>query len=192
MPVPVELAFRGFDPGDTIRNHVDTMIAKLDRFEDIIVGARVTVESAHRHGHKHLLEIHVEVSLEKDRVFAKREATVPEPAGAHTVWTALSEAFGAVMRQIDDVKEKQRRQVKTHDQGPDRGRIARLNRDRRDGFIERADGNLLFFHDTVVEDEIYDRLETGDEVLYAVAEAESAYGPQARFVKRHGPEARRG
>lgn len=192
MPVPVELAFRGFDPGDTIRNHVDAMIAKLDRFEDIIIGARVTVESAHRHGHKHLLEISVEVSLEKDRAFAKREATVPEPAGAHTVWTALSEAFGAVMRQIEDVKEKQKRQVKAHGMGPDRGRIVRLNPERRDGFIERADGSMLFFHDAVVEDDIYDRLKVGDAVLYSLAEAESAYGPQARFVKWHGPEARRG
>lgn len=192
MPVPVELAYRGFDPGDTIRNHVDTMIAKLDRFEDIIIGARVTVESAHRHGHKHVLEIAVEVSLEKDRVYAKREAQVPEPAGAHTVWTALSEAFGAVMRQIEDAKERQKRQVKTHEMGPDRGRVARLNRERRDGFVERADGHLLFFHDAVVEDDAYDQLAEGDEVVYGVAEAESAYGPQARFIKRHGPEARRG
>jgi cold shock CspA family protein len=187
MPVPVEISFHGIESSDTLRRRVEEQAERLETREDDIVGARVVVEAAHAHGHKRVLEVHVEISLEGKTVFAKREAQYPEPTGTRGYYTAVSDAFDAAIRQMDDFLSRRRRDVKTHEGARVYGRVVRLNRANEHGFIETPDGDNLFFHRAVVEDDDYERLAEGSEVIYDVAEAEGAYGPQARSVKLRQP-----
>jgi ribosome-associated translation inhibitor RaiA len=187
MPVPTEISFHGIEPGDMLRRRVEEQAERLERYDDDIIGARVTVEGAHAHGHKKILEVHVEISLEGKTVFAKREAQYPEPQGTMGYYTAVSDAFDAAMRQMDEFLTRRRRDVKTHEGANVYGRVVRLNRANEHGFIETPEGHNLFFHRAVVADDDYDRLTEGSEVVYDVAEAEGAYGPQARSVKLRQP-----
>jgi cold shock CspA family protein len=183
MAVPAEISFHGLDSSDALRRRIDDQLKRLDRYEDDIIGARIAVEAAHQHGHKTVLEVHVEISLEGRTVFAKREAQLPEPMGTRGYYTAVSDAFDAAIRQMDDYLTRRRRDVKTHEGAGVYGRVVRLNRANEHGFIETPEGHNLFFHRAVVADDDYDQLTEGAEVLYDVAEAEGAYGPQARTVK---------
>ena len=51
------------------------------------------------------------------------------------------------------------------------------------GFIETPGGVDVYFHRVVVEDDAFDQLEVGSEVLYSLAEGEGPMGPQASRVR---------
>ena len=76
----------------------------------------------------------------------------------------------------------QRRAIKTHD-GPIYARVVQLYAEQNYGFIE-APGRLnVYFHRVVVEDDAFDDLEVGSEVMYALADDEGPMGPQASRVR---------
>jgi ribosome-associated translation inhibitor RaiA/cold shock CspA family protein len=191
MPIPLELAFHGIEGSESMRRRIEEQVAKLEPWEDAIIGCRTVVELAHRHGHKSIVEIHVEVSVEGGTLFAKRDTQLPEPANQMGFHAAVGEAFDAMLRQLKEYKSKRRREVKVHE-GGGYGRIRRLDHLHEHGFIETPDGINLFFHRAVVADDEYERLTEGAEVVYRVAEAEGAYGPQAAMVKLRPTEAKAG
>jgi cold shock CspA family protein len=76
----------------------------------------------------------------------------------------------------------QRRAVKTHD-GPIYARVERLYPEQSYGFIETPGRLSVYFHRVVVEDDGFDSLEVGSEVMYSLAEDEGPMGPQASRVR---------
>ncbi len=191
MPIPLEFAFRGLEGTDAMRSRIEAQVARLEPWEDVIIGARVSVEVAQRHGHKAIVEIHLEVSVEGDTLFAKRDTQLPEPANQMGFYATLGETFDAMLRQLKGYKARRRRDVKVHE-GGGYGRIQRLDPVHEHGFIETPDGINLFFHRAVVAEGEYERLHEGAEVVYRIAEAEGTYGPQAAMVKLRPTEAKAG
>jgi cold shock CspA family protein len=91
-------------------------------------------------------------------------------------------AFDAAERQLEEHARIQRRTVKTHD-GPIYARVALLYPEQSYGFIETPGRLNVYFHRIVVEDDGFDQLAVGSEVMYSLAEAEGPMGPQASRVR---------
>lgn len=187
MHAPIEITFRHFEQTDRIRAKIDELIGQLGKFEKEIISGRVAIDGKNRHGLKTVVSIHVELNYPGGMAVGKREAEFPSPAGQRTFDKALTEAFHLAAGQLRNHFAKVRPQEgKQPEHQPLHGRIERLNRDVRNGFVEMPGLGSLFFSEAVVQGD-FDALAVGDEVLAMPAEAESPYGPQASLVKPIGP-----
>src|SRR5262249_9710390 len=91
--------------------------------------------------------------------------------------TIVNGAFDAAERQLKELVERQRGEVKTHDAAL--ALVTRLFRDEGYGFLKTVDGRDVYFHRNAVIDD-WDRLEAGTQVR--CAETMGALGPQATSV----------
>jgi hypothetical protein len=187
MDTPVEITFRHFEPTERIRGRIDEYIAALDDFGGAITSGRVVVDGKNKHGTKTVVEILVELVYAGGVAVGRRDADFPSPIGHHTFDTALTEAFHTAESQVKQHLSKLRpRHMKTVEHRSGHGRISRLNKSVRNGFIEMPNGESLFFSEAVLEGN-FDHLAEGDEVMALPADADSPYGPQASQVKPIGP-----
>ena len=184
MPVPTEITFRNMDASEAIEARMREKAAKLEQFFDGIIGCHVTIEAPHRR-HRNGKQYHVRIEL---RVPGNDIVVSRDPGDdfAHEdVYVAIRDAFDAVARRLEDYARKLRGDVKTHET-PVRGRVARLFADRGYGFVETTDGREIYFHRNSVINEGFDKIEVGAAVQIAIAEGESAQGPQASTVRPIG------
>ncbi|MHB1102142.1 MAG: HPF/RaiA family ribosome-associated protein [Devosia sp.] len=187
MDAPIEITFRHFEQTDRIRAKIDELIDQLDKFENEIISGRVAIDGKNKRGQKTVVSVHVELNYPGGTAVGKREADFPQPAGQRTFDNALTEAFHSAASQVRGHFAKIRPQEgKQPDHQALHGRIERLNKDVKNGFIEMPGLGSLFFSEAVVQGD-FDALAVGDEVLATPAEAESPYGPQASLVKPIGP-----
>jgi ribosomal subunit interface protein len=191
MQRPLEIAFRDLDPSDFIRNLVEERVERLERFHPNIIGCRVVIEAPHRsaEGHNPPIGISVEVDVPaRPRIVAKEVEEQRAMKGDHLV--AITRAFEAVERQLEDHKDKQRGEVKRHENARQTGSIVRLFPDQGHGFIELAGGPELYFTRNAVVAGGFDQLTVGSMVQVTQATAEGPMGPQASSVERLGGERR--
>lgn len=189
MDAPIEITFRHFEQTDRIRAKIDELIGQLDKYENAIISGRVAIDGKNRRGQKTVVSIHVELSYPGGTAQANREADFPQPAGQRSFDAALTEAFHSAASQLRNHFAKIRPQEgKQLEHQAQHGRIERLNRDVKNGFIEMPGLGTLFFSEAVVEGD-FDALAVGDEVIATPADAESPYGPQASMVKPIAPMA---
>ena len=187
MDSPMEISFRHFEPTDRIRARIDEHTTALENFEGGVTSGRVVIDGKNRHGKKSVVEIVVELNYRGGVAVGRRSAEFPSPAGQQTFDTALAEAFHTAESQVKQHYKKRRPQdSKDLDHQPGHGRVVRLDPTVRTGFVERPDGESLFFSEAVLEGD-FEALHEGDEVIVTPAEALSPYGPQARAVKPIGP-----
>jgi hypothetical protein len=187
MDAPIEITFRRFEQTDRIRAKIDELIGQLEKFEKEIISGRVAIEGKNKRGQKTVVSIHVELNYPGGTAVGKREADFPQPMGQRTFDVALAEAFHTAASQLRSHFAKVRPQEKNQpEHQPVHGRIERLNKDVKNGFIEMPGLGTLFFSEAVVQGD-FDALAVGDEVLALPADAESPYGPQASLVKPIGP-----
>lgn len=180
MQRPVQVTFRGMEHSDAIERSIRAKAAELEQFYDRITSCRVTVDAAHRRRHKgNLYSVRVDLHLPGKEIAIGRERSRHQ---AHEdVYVAIRDAFGAVVRQLEDYARKQRGKVKRHEM-PDHGRVSRLFLEEGYGFVERPDGADVYFHENSVVGGAFRALEVGDEVRIVVAEGEGEKGPQAGTV----------
>lgn len=187
MDAPIEITFRRFEPTDRIRAKIDELIDQLKKFENEIISGRLAIEGKNKRGQKTVVSVSVELNFPGGRAVGRREADIPQPAGQRTFDNALTEAFHSAATQLRNHFAKVRPQEgKQPDRQPLHGRIERLNRDVRNGFIEMPGVGSVFFSEAVVQGD-FDALAVGDEVFATPADAEGPYGPQASLVKPLGP-----
>jgi CspA family cold shock protein len=186
---PLEIAFHGLESSESLKQAIEREVGKLERFGHAVTSVRVSVERTQSHGASVLDEIHVDVQRRGGHVFAR--ATVERRGQeAHGVafGQAVTRAVDKAVRQIDaDLEKRSARPMAERADGRSTGRVTRLDRERRHGFLERADGPDLFFHEAVLADASFDELKEGDQVRFRVAAAEGAYGPQAASVEPLAP-----
>jgi ribosome-associated translation inhibitor RaiA len=177
-----EISFHGIQHSDALESWVHRRLHKLEHFADDIQWIQVTLESPHRQPHKGTLQATVEVSLRGDQAVAKREArphSVHDNADANA---CVGGAIDAVAEQLEHKLSKRREQHR-HEEGPQTGRIVRLNPEARFGFVETAGGMNLFFNDAHCEDMEFGDVEEGQMVRFAPSGVEGAYGPQVAWIK---------
>ncbi|HVS66049.1 MAG TPA: cold shock domain-containing protein [Thermoanaerobaculia bacterium] len=96
--------------------------------------------------------------------------------------TVLNRAFVAAERQLEEVVERRRGDVKTHRE--ERALVVRTFPDQDYGFLKTEQGREIYFHRNSVPDDEFDRLTVGTEVRFE--ETMGEMGPQATTVQRIG------
>jgi ribosomal subunit interface protein len=113
MQIPLQISFRNMDPSPAVEERIRKKAAKLERFNDRIIGCSVVVEAPHRHHHKgKLYSVRVDVSVPGKEVVVDRAKPVDH---AHEdIYVAIRDAFNAAVRRLEDQARKMRGNVKSH------------------------------------------------------------------------------
>jgi cold shock CspA family protein/ribosome-associated translation inhibitor RaiA len=177
MQLPVEITYRGIEKSDDIDNLIHAKAARLDKFCDHISRCDVVVERpnhAQRAGNPFRVRIDVTVPPGHELVADERqnEHKMHEP-----LTKVVNDAFKTMERQLKDLVERQRRDVKTHPEP--RALISKLFSDY--GFITDASGVDIYFHRNAVVNAEFANLKVGMEVRYD--ESHGDMGPQASTVQ---------
>jgi cold shock CspA family protein len=188
LRIPVDIAFHGMDSSDHLRHQVLKQANKLDRFQKHITSVRVVLDADHKQTGKATLHCKVEVSVPgADTIVGQKEDRPHEAVQHADQYSVITGAFEVAARRVEAYIDKHfdHHHKQPHPAaGQARGTITRVDTERGHGMMETETGQSLFFQDTAVKGETLADLEPGMEVTYALAEAEGAYGPEAREVTR--------
>ena len=183
MQVPTEIVFQNCEPSDSLRAEIERQVERLEKFSGRITSCRVVVrapETRHRHGDAYRIQLRIALPSNKEVVVDRTHGD--EPENEHAL-VAISKAFAAAQRQIEDAMREMRGDIKEH-LTPDHGRVARFVVGEDYGFIETADGRELYFHRNAVLNNAFKSLAVGEEVRFVESEGEK--GPQASSVRPIG------
>jgi ribosome-associated translation inhibitor RaiA/cold shock CspA family protein len=182
MDVPPVISFRHRDANEELKERILEKIEKLEDIHDRMVSCRVTVEEeggSEAPGGA-LTRVRIEIGVPHHQIVISRDPG--EEGAGRTLTQAINDAFARASRRLKEVKERQRREVKTRDLPP-HGRVTRLLSDAtgvRYGFLMSRDGREIYFHENSLVELDYDELEVGTEVRYA--ERDGNEGPRASTV----------
>ncbi len=175
----LEITYRNVEKTDEIERLIREKAAKLDRLFGNIIGCRVAIErpqTTPQAGNPYRVRIDVTVPPGHELV-VRRE---PLDTEMHTALsTVVIDAFKAMRRQLQELRERQRGAVKTHEEP--RAFVVRLFHDAGYGFVRTPDGREIYFQRNAVVGGDWERLEIGTEVRFEEAEGER--GPQATTVQ---------
>ncbi len=114
MQMPPEITYRNVEKTEDIENLVAEKIAKLEQVCDYMTSCRVAIERPHQHqqtGNPYRVRVDVNVppghELVAKRVSTEGEREEPLP-------TVVRRAFEAMRRQLKELVERQRGEVKEH------------------------------------------------------------------------------
>lgn len=115
MQTPLEIAFVDTAPSPAAEARIRERVARLERRFDGIVSCHVYVGAPHRHHRKGIhYEIRVEVRVPGSELVVSGK---PGNLNAHEdIYVAIRDAFDAMERQLEEWKERIRRDVKRHSQ----------------------------------------------------------------------------
>lgn len=179
MQIPPEITFHGLDKSEYIEGLVRRHIAKLEQFCDHIMSCRVAIEKPQKRqpaGNPYRVRIDITVPPGHELAVSREPLDSESHAPLRTV---ITNAFKAARRQLQDLVERQRRDVKTHNEP--RALVVRLLRDEGYGFLRVPDGEDIYFHRNSVLHNDFDQLTVGTEVRYALEDGD--HGPQASSVQ---------
>lgn len=181
MKLPLQITFRNLERSDAIEAKIRERAEKLDIYYKYIMSCRVTVEARHKHHQQgNLYHIRADVKVPDREIVASREPD--EHQAYEDVYVAIRDVFDSLRRQIEDYARHQQGKVKAHE-GPAHGRIVELHPERHFGWIETADGRLVYFHrNSLIESDI-STLAVGANVRFDEEMGEE--GPQATTVHLH-------
>jgi ribosomal subunit interface protein len=160
-----------------IERYVNERIAKLEDFYDRIISCRVVLVGPPAHRRKGgPFEVDIDVGVPGSFLVVNRQSH-PD------IRVAITQAFSAMERQLEDYARKQRGDVKSEAKPP-RGRVVRLFPEDGYGFLQADDGREVYFHRNSVLPPGFEELEVGAEVRFA--EEDGDEGPQASSVALAG------
>lgn len=181
MDVPPEIAFRGLEPTDDLKELILTGIDDLEEVYPRLVSCRTMVADTTPDRHSsHNYRARLEIGIPgKTVVVEEKPLAGGEPRALDQT---IKDAFKVGRKLLQKEKDRQRGAVKTHDLPP-HGRVVRLLTDAtgvRYGFLESREGRQIYFQESALVGIRYDDLSVGTEVRYAAAEGRE--GPQASTV----------
>jgi cold shock CspA family protein len=180
MQTPLEISFQNSEPSDAICSEVERQTKRLEKFSDRITSCHVTLiapPARHRHGGQFKINIRITMPEHRDVIVSKTHGDAPEH---ERVMVAISDAFAAAQRQIEDRVRELRGQVKPHE-AAEHGRVTKFIAEKDCGFIETADGREVYFHRNSVLGDAFDTLRIGAEVRFV--EEIGDKGAQASTVR---------
>jgi len=181
MQIPLEISFRGVEKTKAIEELIRKKADKLERICNYITSGRVAVESSQEHqrsGSPYRVRVYLSVPPGHELVVKREES---EGHVHEELPTVVRAAFDAAERQLKELVERQRGQVKSHPQQERVAFVDKLFQEEDYGFLKTVDGRVLYFHRNSVISDDFDRLEIGTGVRYVEAMGEK--GPQASTVQ---------
>jgi ribosome-associated translation inhibitor RaiA/cold shock CspA family protein len=180
MEIPLEIAFEGLEPSETVAARVRQEASKLEHFYHRITSCRVVIDKPHQHhqkGNSYYVRIHVTLPGGGDVVVSRD----PGNRRAHSdVYNAIHDAFAAAKRQLQEAVRKRQALMKHREALPP-GIIAKIYPYEGYGVIAGPGGRDLYFDRDSVADGAFDALEAGQEVTFS--EITGEHGAQAVGVR---------
>jgi hypothetical protein len=111
MPLSPDIIFRDLPSSPALVETIEKWVARLEHLEPRIHRIQVVVELPHRHQRSgQVFHVRLEIALPDRTIVVGRE---PEIDGAHTdAYVAIADAFRAARRQLQDVIQIRRGDVK--------------------------------------------------------------------------------
>jgi ribosomal subunit interface protein len=179
MQVPLQITFHDVTHSDALENHIREKVQKLEQFYSALIGCKVVVDQPGLHQHKGKpFNIRIDLTVPGGEIVVDRQKD-------EDVYVALRDAFDAARRKLEDYGRRQRLEVKAHEPVLS-GRVARLVRDERYGFIAGSDGREFYFSAVNLANGSFDQFQEGDEVHFI--EGAGSEGLQAKRVTAYGHE----
>lgn len=197
MQTRLQLTFRNMRPAKEIEDLVRAEAAKLESFYGQLLGCHVTLELPHQHRRKGgRYNVRLNLTVPRAALVVKREPSL----AAHTrqlhergikkdsevntshkdLHIAITDAFNAAARRLQDFARRQRGDVKTH--APlSEARVSKVFEDQGYGFLMTNDGQEIYFHKNSVLGRAFGRLKEG--MLVSFVEELGEKGPQASTVR---------
>lgn len=166
MQMPMEVSFRGVERTHAMERLISEQAAKLEQVCDHITSVRVTVEKPQEHqrsGNPYRVRIIARVPPGHELVAARdpTERDLHDPLDK-----IIREAFNALRRQVKEVNDKQKGDVKRHPAQETGAVISKLFKQEGYGFILNPEGQEVYFHRNSVLHGDFDRLVIGAGVRY--------------------------
>ncbi len=185
MLIPLQITYREMEESKALSAIVRARAAKLEKFCADLAGCRVLIEKPHRHrrtgAHYH---VRIDLTVPGGELVVER---APAQRGRdEDAYVAVSDAFRAARRELQDYVSKRRGFTKTHAPTP-HGRVRKLFQAEGFGFIETDDGRELYFNRKSVLHGAFPRLQIGARVRFVEEPGER--GPQASTVELSGQRA---
>jgi ribosomal subunit interface protein len=173
MKVPLLISTRNIDLTDEVEDLIRDKADKLNTFHDGIISCRVMVEIPHRRQRKGVMyTLRLDMTVPGGEVVVKREPH-------NDLHVAITNAFDVAERRLKEYAEKQRGEVKHHEEKPV-ARIVKLFPGEGYGFLATAEGREIYFHENALLNGKFDELQVGTVVSFVEREGEK--GPQASSV----------
>jgi cold shock CspA family protein len=181
MQVPPEIAYRGVEKTGQLDQLIQTRIAKLEKICDYIVSCHIVIEQSQNNqqsGNPFRVRILVRVppghELVSDRISTRGKRGEPLPA-------LIRRSFDAMEKQLQELVEKQRNDIKTHPTVQTNALVESIFRNDGYGFLRSLDGRQIYFHKNSVLHNEFERLEIGTGVRFS--EEMGEMGLQATTVE---------
>jgi hypothetical protein len=108
MPLtPTQVVFRGLDHSEALAATIRGHVAWLEHYSQTLIACRVTVELPHRHSRTRQVHVLIEARIPGIAPIVVGEDDQSMPI-------ALTDAFAAARRRLQDAVRVQRHAVKTH------------------------------------------------------------------------------
>lgn len=172
LPFDVHIEGRNLDLLPEWQEKIKAELARLQKHShDDILHARVELigTSHHRLG---AFEIHVVASLPGSTLAVKRQGEYVLPL--------IVEVFNVLDRRLREHSRQKQQQVKVHEEGVHRGRIARLFPEESYGFIVTPNGDEIYFHKNALKRGVFEKLSEGMKVEFGQEQGDK--GLQATWV----------
>lgn len=181
MQVPLEIIYRDVEKTDAIESLVREKAAKLEQICDYIISCRIAIERPHKHKQSGKpFRVRIDLTVPHDHVLIVERLSAngnrQEPLQA-----AIRNAFEAMRRQLQEVVEKQRGEIKAHPEQQVMALVEKILRDEGYGFLRTIEGQPVYFHAHSVLHGEFERLEVGTGVRFAAEMGEK--GLQATSVE---------
>jgi ribosomal subunit interface protein len=174
MELGLQITARDIEITDAIRAEITEKAEKLDKYYERIMRCKVVLDSPKRHQHEgklYSLNIYLTVPGGGELV-VKREPN-------KDLYVAIRDSFQAARRKLEDFARQQRLDVKHHEEPP-QAKISSLFPDKGYGFLTKADGLEVYFHENSLVNKDFKKLKVGMKVRFA--EEMGVKGPQASSV----------
>ena len=182
MQGPVDISFKDIPKTPEIEDLIKKNIAKLEKVCDHITSCRVTVQKPQKHQQRgNPYQVNIDITVPPGHeIVAKHSASQGDMH--NPLETVLTQTFHAAERQLKELNEKQRGDVKVHPQQQVMGVVNKIFPEEGYGFIKTVDtGEDIYFHKNSVSHDDYERLEIGTGVRFTAEQGDK--GLQAASVE---------
>ncbi len=166
MNVPLIITYENVEKSDAIEKLVRDKVSKLEKVCNYMSSCRVIIEQQNRSKHSaNPYRVSINITVPPGHEMAaqdiSKEGFHEEPLPA-----VIRHAFDAARRQLQELCDRERRQVKVHPEQQTQALVEKLLRDENYGFLRTLDGRSVYFHKNSVLHDEWERLRIGTGVRY--------------------------